>query len=232
MRLSKQSLSCLSALLVCAVTVFTFAAAAQTPQNPPMQSALWKDLDNLAAEGGYQDVHEFVNRALFLTRFPDAADKDIIRLWLRIRLKENPQYGLLYARLHLDEALAQSDYNSPTHREGIATAVMSFYTNALLIKSDLAACADETAGEDLKAELDLQDRKYRRQYNKLDPMLQAAVIRAIERSRDNSKNRRPDTTRCKTGGDTSPETVPDTLPDSQWQNRRDTIYRDTLESLQ
>jgi len=253
MKFSKRVVFFMFALFLCIGATTSFSA---TVQNPPMQSALWKELDKRDSDGGYEEVFALIDKLVFSDQFPDKDDKNVIRLWLRIHLRNNPQYGLSYARLHLEEALVQRNYNTPAHREAIGTAVMSFYTSSLLLQSDLASCADETAGQALKASLKKEERKYRRHYNELDPMLQPIIIRAIERSRDNSKTRRPDTERCKSGEAYMQQSVggdqytiqpdengskivheetqgvtPELVSDEEWQKRREALYRDTLESL-
>lgn len=183
-------------LLVIALVLYN-----TTPKNKEpviTQDTLLEKLTHADQQGGAQALGNLIHTTSFST--PQDLSQTLKFLQDRhVQSDMNPQYGFLYADILRRAVSPLKDSKPQDYTSAVATSVLTFYASALMVESQIARCADPTAGQTAQKRLHDMYEQYRPLYNTLPQELQEHILKTLPHSMNMALRQPPQASICKDG---------------------------------
>jgi hypothetical protein len=190
-----------SVMLVLSCALAPHAHAAKDTPSKVLKNKLYKSLVQISQEKKYPLVMHNIQTRL-KAPYSSRNDLNIVMFWLRDHyLYDNgdPKFGLSYVQFldSLSRSMKQSD---PEQSQQLRmNGIIHYFVTEHFLKSDLARCADQSAGANTRQEMDKLRANYLRAFSALKPEDKEHTYKTIFATLDERSDRSAYTEICKSG---------------------------------
>ena len=190
-----------SALLCCFALMPISAHAAKDTPARIVKHKIYRSYDKMAQDQKFPVVMQNIQQRLN-TPYASRNDLNVAMFWLRDQyLYDNgdPKYGLGYVQF-LESLTRNTKDSDPVQSDNLKqNGVIHYFVSEHFIISDIARCADPTAGQNTRRELEQMRQNYLRRFAAMTYENKEKTFKSIFDLITERKDRKPYTDICKSG---------------------------------
>ena len=193
----------LKAFMVALILCFPLNAAFAAQDTPKsiLKNKFYKSLTKVSKEQKFPLVMKNLHTRLN-SQYTSKKDLNAAMFWLRDEYLYNdgdPKYGLSYVQFLESISRSLKDTDQKQSHTLKLNSVIHYFVSEHFLLSDIAYCADDTAGVNSRAELQKIRQNHLRRFSALTQTDKEEVYKGIFQLIDERKARKPYTDICKSG---------------------------------